>query len=149
MIGDYHSAAYWLAGRAVYAVRRGMPLGDLDIRDPDVVLAAAVKEIDAALAQPVWALADVRRKVLESLMAGAAAQKNGAARNAEWAAAMAPLSESLSIRNVAQGSRRFVSDNWSEILRLARTLLSERRLTAHMLGWILDPAVSRKLRQAA
>jgi len=122
---DYHSAAYWLAGRAVLTARRPQPLTDLDISEPDAVLAAAGKEIADTLA------AHHTDAALLSLAVGAAAQREGAARNAAWSDAVAPLPR-------RRDARQFVANERQAIERLARALLAERKLSADMVSWILN-----------
>jgi len=125
--GDFHSPAYFLAGRSVAAVQRFLPLADLDCTDPDAVLAAARKEIAAALGSP-------NAERLLSLCVGAVSQRQGAARNAEWDAVTNPLMPAIAMGQ----ARKFVSNHFAEIQRLARTMLSERKLSVGMVCWILD-----------
>ncbi len=130
MSPDFHSAAFWYAGRSVFAVRRGLSLGDLDIRDPDATLTEAAKEIAASTGSL-------------SLAVGAVAVRQGAALNPDWRDATAPL-DSFALRPRMRQARKFVADNHGEILRLARTLLSERQLSVAMLGWILNSKLQRE-----
>jgi hypothetical protein len=88
--GDFHSPAFFLAGRSVAAVRRFLPLGDLDCTDPDSVLAGARSEIAAVLASP-------NAERLLSLAVGAVSQRQGAARNAAWDAATNPLMQATAM----------------------------------------------------
>jgi len=125
--GDFHSPAFYLAGKAVFAVKRFLPLADLDCTEPDAMLAAARKEIAAVLPSP-------NAERLLSLCVGAVAQRQGAARNPEWDAVTNPLMQTTAMGQ----ARKFVSSHFSEIQRLARTLLSERRLSVGMVCWILD-----------
>jgi len=127
MTGDFHSPAFYQSGCAVFAVNRFRALSDLDISEPDTVLAAARKEIGDTLAAP-------NPEHLLSLCVGAVAQRQGAARNPEWDAATNPLMQAIAMGQ----ARKFVSNHFSEIQRIARTLLSERKLSVGMVCWILD-----------
>ena len=127
MSQDFHSAAFYMAGRAVHAARTSQPLVALDVSDPNAVLSKAAREIASAVSLPN--------------AVGAAAQRQGAARNPARDAATAPLrapkNEPLWIE-----ANRFVRSERQAIERLARALLSERKLSAEMAAWILNAKVA-------
>jgi hypothetical protein len=139
-MSDFHSPAFWLAGRAIFKQNRGHALPDFDVSNPDAVLAAAAKEIAETLAAYLNADPHTRPGValeLQAMMAGGTAQRRGAARNPEWGEAVARIERGPAVAFMAQQAGLFVRDHWNEIQRLARTLAAEKRLPAHMATWLV------------
>jgi hypothetical protein len=139
---DFHSAAYWLAGRTVFSLNRGRTVGDLCIADPAAVLAAARADIQGAITAYLREPLSSNRRPgmaleIQSLMAGAESVRRGAARNADWSAAFGPL-QAEAAAFMTRSAIVLVRDRWHDIQRLGRTLLAERKLDAEMVGWILN-----------
>jgi hypothetical protein len=142
MLTDYHVPAFYTAGLAVYALRRFEPLATLDVTDPDAVLAQVRKDIDDALAAFGAATTPQQRRdsdvQLTSVFVGVISQRQGAtAMNREWNEITTPAFQRVALQRCARDGRLFVSNHWSHIRRLARTLAAEKTLPVGQAAWLL------------
>jgi hypothetical protein len=139
---DFHSAAYWLAGRVIFNLNRGRQISDLSISDPVDTLNSARAEIASAVAAYIHEpLSSSRRGelalALQSLMAGAEAVRRGAARNPDWSGAFGPMN-AAAISFLSRQSIALIRDKWPDVQRLGRTLASEKTMTAAMVGFLVN-----------
>jgi hypothetical protein len=147
---DFHSAAYWLAGRAIFNLNRGREISDLSISDPVDVLNTARADIASAVAAYIREPPSSSRRAalalaIQELAAGAESVRRGAARNADWSGAFGPMN-AAAVAFLARQSIALIRDRWPDVQRLGRTLLSERQLPAATVAWMLD---AKPLRAAA
>jgi hypothetical protein len=139
---DFHSAAYWLAGRTVFALNRGREVGDLSVADPVDALNSARAEIASAVTAYIHEPKSSNRRpalalTVQELMAGAESVRRGAARNADWSAAFGPMN-AAAISFLSRQSIALVRDRWPDIQRLGRTLAAEKSLPAAMVGFLIN-----------
>jgi hypothetical protein len=118
-------------------VERFEQLADLDVTDPDAMLAQVRKDTFAAATTP-----EQRRNSdaqITSAIAGAMSQGQGAtASNHGWNEITTPLFQCVGIQRRARDARMFVSNHWPHVRCVARALASERTLPVGQAAWLLD-----------
>ena len=138
-MSDFHSPAYYIAGRSVLAFKSG-EVSDLTVEDPDAVLADVSKDIERAFSEfPTAETSQQQRDACMAVLVVAMSQRQGAALSAEWNRLTTPLFQFLAAAHrVNRESRQFIIDEWALIKRLGSTLASEKKLSASQVQWSLD-----------
>jgi len=110
-MSDFHSPAYYIAGRSVLAFKSG-EVSDLTVEDPDAVLADVSKDIERAFSEfPTAETSQQQRDACMAVLVGAMSQRQGAALSAEWNAVTTPLFQLLmAAHRMNRESRQFVID---------------------------------------
>ena len=143
-------ASFYTAGRMVYKLSTAGTVEAVSVEKPHDVLTNAKRDVSSALAAFNGA-PDVRRTARSlalSVLVGAISQTRGGLDEA-WQAAMAPISNQPALFAIAAEARRFVSENWGRIRRLALVLATERRLNVSEVRWISNVDEPQPARMAA
>ena len=143
-------AAFYLAGRAVYTLATTGTVEALSVEKPHDVLTNARR--DVAGAQVAFNGSPEVRRTARSLalstLVGAISQSRSGLDDA-WEAAMAPIANQPALFAVAAEARKFVSENWGRIRRLALVLCAERQLNVSEVRWISNVDEPQPQRMAA
>jgi len=132
------AAACWVVARWLYHRHDG----DLDVRDPGAVLASAKREIDSAIT--ARARGEPCNEDLIKLACGAVAVREIVPLAKEWNGATALLRSPAAERQYDAG-HDFASDRRHVIIRVARVLANERKMSAPQALWLADqPAPGRQ-----
>lgn len=143
-------AAFYIAGRAVYTLSTSGGVAALSVERPQDVLASAKRDVSGALAA-FNGSPEVRRTARSlalSTLVGAISQSRSGLDDA-WESAMAPIANQPALFAVAAEARRFVSENWGRIRRLALVLATERQLNVSEVRWISNVDEPQPARMAA
>jgi hypothetical protein len=115
-MSDFHSPAYYLAGKTALAFKQLGELADLSVKNPEDVLADVSREIEIAYSEfPKAITSQQQRDACMAVLVGAMAQRQGAALSAEWNAVTTPLFQLLmAAHRMNRESRQFVIDDWDQ-----------------------------------
>lgn len=144
------AASFYVAGRAVYTVSTSGAVAALSVEKPHDVLTSAKTDVSSALAA-FNGSPEVRRTARSlalSVLVGAISQSRGGLDEA-FQAAMSPIANQPALFAIAAEARKFVSDNWGRIRRLALVLCAERRLNLSEAKWVMNVDETQPQRMAA
>jgi hypothetical protein len=143
------SAAFFAAGRGLFALTHMGERRSISIENPDVVLSEARATAAHALADY---LGDNNSKrghaapVLRSILAGLCAMQSAHASTNEWEGLAHKLRNEPALFALLGDARTFAAVHGSEITRLANAALNLRTVSTAQVEWLLD---NRTLKQAA
>ncbi len=143
-------ASFYTAGRMVHKLSTAGTVEAVSVEKPHDVLTNAKRDVSVALAAFNGA-PEVRRTARSlalSVLVGAISQTRGGLDEA-WQAAMSPIANQPALFAVAAEARKFVSENWGRIRRLALVLCAERRLNLSEAKWVMNVDESQPQQMAA
>jgi len=134
------AAAYYLSGRAVYALSTFNELHSISIESPDVTLSEARDVAAHALADFLGG-GEGRRlaeSTLVSVLVGLQAIDKAGANIQGWDAIAHSLKSQPSLFRLRAEASRFCSNHWNQIVRLTNAVLELRTVSTGQLAWLCD-----------
>jgi hypothetical protein len=135
------ASAYYLAGRALYALCRLNERRSIGIESPDVVLSEASAIAAHSLAD--FLSGDKGKRglaapILRSILAGMCAIETAHASTQEWEALPYKLRNEPALLDLLGDAKMFVAGHRNEIVRLANSLLELKTVSTGQIEWLLD-----------